>query len=194
MKALREATSNLLMHQNYFHYSPSQIIIYNNRIEFRNPGYSLKDPAEYNTPGSELRNTLIPPVFYDLGLADTKGTGIRTQILTLKGLGYPEVHWINSKQNDNFALIFQFPPDQATGQATEQAEIRDRSATILKYCSKPRTLKEIMVLLNLKHREHFLNEILNPLLEKEFLKRTIPDKPKSPNQKYVTVNKNEVKK
>jgi len=197
--ALREATTNLLMHQNYFHHSPSQIIIYNDRIEFRNPGYSLKDPEKFNIPGSEIRNSLIAPVFYDLGWAETKGTGIRTQILALKDLGYPEVQWVNSKQDDNFSLIFPYPIEQvtpqATGQATEhvtgqatgQAELDDRLAKVLKFCETPHSLKEIMEFLDLSHREHFMDEILNPLLENKYLRRTVPDKPKSPKQKYVTV-------
>jgi len=190
-KALREATSNLLMHQNYLHHSPSQIIIYNDRIEFRNPGYSLKNPEEYEIPGSELRNTLIAPIFYDLGWADTKGTGIKTEILILKELGYPEVNWVNNERSDNFALIFPYPTDQVaeqatehvTEQATEQAEIRDRTARILKFCESPKTRSEII----LTHREHFRSEILMPLLDNKLLKMTKPDKPKSPNQKYVTV-------
>ena len=189
-RALREALSNLLMHQNYFHYSPSQIIIYNNRIEFRNPGYSLKDPETFNVPGSELRNTLIAPVFYDLGWADTKGTGIKTQILPLEKQGYPKAEWINEEINDRFTAIFPYPVEEVTGQVTgqvsPQAKLDDRIARILKYCQNPRSLKEIMKLLEMKHREHFLDEILNPLLDKKLLRRTIPDKPRSPKQKYIT--------
>ena len=67
---------------------------------------------------------------------------------------------------------------QATEQATEQA--------ILKFCKEPKNTSEIMQLLGLKHREHFRSSILKPLIEKNLLELTIPDKPKSPKQKYKT--------
>jgi ATP-dependent DNA helicase RecG len=43
-----------------------------------------------------------------------------------------------------------------------------------------------MNLLGLKHREHFRATILNPLLKEGLLRPVIPDKPKSPKQKYYT--------
>mgnify|MGYP000129568285 CR=1 FL=1 len=192
-KALREALSNLLMHQNYFHPSPSQIRIYNDRIEFYNPGYSLKNPDEYEDPGSELRNALIAKVFYDLGWAETKGTGFRTAILSLKTAGYPPAIWKNDEKNDTFTIIFPYPTDQVTdqvtAQVTAQVEMRDRIAKLLKFCEEPRSLREMMHFLRLKHRVYFLKNILQPLLKEGHLARTIPEKPRSRFQKYVTVRK-----
>ncbi len=43
---------------------------------------------------------------------------------------------------------------------------------------------EIMRELRLKHKTHFRNKYLNPALEKAIIEMTIPDKPKSKNQKY----------
>ena len=144
---------------------------------------------EYEIPGSELRNTLIAKVFYDLGWAETKGTGFRTAILSLKKAGYPTATWKSDDKNDTFTIIFPHPADQVTAQVTAQVEIRDRIAKTLKFCEQPRTLKEMMSFLNLKHRVYFLKDVLTPLIEKKYLQRTIPDKPRSRFQKYVAVKK-----
>ena len=192
-KAIREAVNNLLMHQNYFHYSPAQVRIYNDRIEFYNPGHSLKDPEDFNEPGSELRNPLIASVFYDIGWAEAKGTGFRTTIIELPNIGYPQPKWENDEKQDTFALSFFYPQEkitrQVTDQVTDQVEIRDRMAKLLKFCEDPRSLKEMMEFLGLKHRPNFKKQILCPLLEKGYLKRTVPLKPSSRFQKYVSAKK-----
>jgi ATP-dependent DNA helicase RecG len=77
IKALREAIVNALMHRSYRENSPIQVIRYDNRIEIRNPGYSLKSEDHFGSPGSKTRNPVIAAVFHETNLAETKGSGIR---------------------------------------------------------------------------------------------------------------------
>jgi ATP-dependent DNA helicase RecG len=84
--------------------------------------------------------------------------------------------------------------EQATEQATEQvieqaADQAGRIENILRFCVLPRSSNVIMDYLKLTHREHFRAEILKPLLESGKLRLTIPDKPNSPKQKYITTKK-----
>ena len=70
-----------------------------------------------------------------------------------------------------------------TLQVTEQVK---RDELVLEYCRIPRTRGEIQLYVGMKHREHFRSEVLQPLLEKGLLLMTIPDKPKSSKQRYIT--------
>ena len=191
-KVLREALTNLLMHQNYFHYSPAQVRVYNDRVEFYNPGHSLKDPVLFDSPGSNLRNPLIAAVFYDIGWAEAKGTGIKTTREYLKNEGYPPPEYLNDMKSDTFTVTLRRPAEQVTPQVTPQVEMMDRVASTLNCCETPRSLKEIMAFLKLRDRKHFIEKILNPMLEKGYLKRTIPDKPRSRFQKYIAAKSMEV--
>lgn len=75
---IREALCNAVMHRDYSAGQSVQIIRYANRIEFQNPGYSLKPEDQLGLPGSISRNDKIGVVLHDLNIAETKGTGIRT--------------------------------------------------------------------------------------------------------------------
>jgi len=122
-KALREALTNLLMHQNYFHYSPAQVRVYNDRVEFYNPGYSLKDPAQFDFPGSKLRNPLIAAVFYDIGWAEAKGTGINTTKERLQVEGYALPEFANDMKGDTFTLILGNPEEFLTSKVTQEVDV-----------------------------------------------------------------------
>ncbi|MDD3761634.1 MAG: ATP-binding protein [Acidithiobacillus sp.] len=103
-KVIREALANAAMHRNYTLHSPTQIIRYSNRIEIRNVGYSLKEPAQLGMPGSRLRNPAIAAVLHDLHLAEAKGTGIRAmrRLAADAGLPLPEFH--SDRQANEFRL------------------------------------------------------------------------------------------
>lgn len=76
-RVIREAVVNALMHRSYRSHAPIQIIRYSNRLEIRNPGFSLKSPEHLGEPGSLPRNPKIAAALYDTRFAETKGSGIR---------------------------------------------------------------------------------------------------------------------
>ena len=64
LRALREALVNALMHRSYRVHAPVQVIRYANRLEIRNPGFSLKSPDHLGEPGSMPRNPHIAAVLH----------------------------------------------------------------------------------------------------------------------------------
>ena len=84
----------------------------------------------------------------------------------------------NAKTDGNF-----WAAPQATPQATPQAE------QILTFCVTARTRNEIAEHFGVKDPKFFAKKHIKPLLESGALRMTIPNKPTSPEQKYVTVER-----
>ena len=73
-------------------------------------------------------------------------------------------------------------------QVTHQViELSTVSKQILTFCTTPKSKKELAVFCGFKDLRNFTLKHINPLLESGQLEMTIPDKPKSRNQKYITV-------
>lgn len=80
--------------------------------------------------------------------------------------------------NGNPSRMPELPPDWSA------ERIRDR---ILTYClDRPRCIWEIGALLGYKDKKT-IRKYLNPLLDEGLLTRTVPDRPNSRNQRYLTV-------
>lgn len=105
---IREALANALMHRDYRVDQAIQIIRYSNRIEFHNPGYSLKPFDELGQSGSLTRNGKIAAVFHDLKFAETKGTGIATmkRLMYDAGLSTPPLIETDRDRNKFNLLLF----------------------------------------------------------------------------------------
>ena len=56
---------------------------------------------------------------------------------------------------------------------------------LLKAAKTPATTKELMDAIGLKDRETFYNNYLKPAIKEGYINYTIPDKPRSPKQRYV---------
>ena len=76
-RVVREVVANAVMHRDYRVHGSIQIIRYANRLEVRNPGYSIKAEERLGEPGSETRNPKIAAILHDVKFAETKGSGIR---------------------------------------------------------------------------------------------------------------------
>lgn len=99
---IREALVNLLMHRDYSRQATSQIIRFSDRIEFRNPGYSLKENPAEGKPGTEQRNPTIASVLHETKYAENRGYGIRMMIQEMEDIGLPAPEFISNKGEKTF--------------------------------------------------------------------------------------------
>lgn len=60
-----------------------------------------------------------------------------------------------------------------------------RLAALVDFCETERTRDEMMAIHGISSPSYFRQHYLKPLLESGRLRMTIPDKPKSKNQKYI---------
>lgn len=95
------------------------------------------------------------------------------------------VEWILEivKNSINELTVIGYPSDQVSDQVSDQDKTPiDRLLAVLG--NETLSALELMKRLSLSHRQSFRKHYLNPALEQNLIERTIPDKPKSKNQKY----------
>ena len=107
-KVVREAVVNTVMHRNYLRQQPIQLLRYSNRLEVQNPGYSLKALETLGEPGSQWRNPVIASVLHEMGLAETKGSGIRVMRKLMEEAGLSPPSFDSDRHNDQFAATYLF--------------------------------------------------------------------------------------
>jgi ATP-dependent DNA helicase RecG len=102
--AVREALVNALTHRDYRVPSTSQVIRYQDRIEVRNPGYSLVDDEQLGEPGSFPRNPRISDVFREMRLAENKGTGVAAIRRAMHGAGLTPPFFGSDRTRNQFVV------------------------------------------------------------------------------------------
>ena len=90
----------------------------------------------------------------------------------------PHVKMLEARALEDFATALGLATAQVTAQITAQV------ALVLRTASEARSREELQQSVALGDRKHFRETLLNPLLQANWLAPTLPEKPKSPRQKY----------
>lgn len=133
-------------------------------------------------------------MFREIGLADELGSGMRNtyKYTKLYSGGTPEFI-----EGDVFRTVIPLTPiavekvgPQNGGKMIPHDAPYDAPhERILAFCTEPHSKAEIMRHCGYHNSKHFTEKYLKPLLESGQLQMTLPDKPQSHNQKYMTVHK-----
>ncbi|MCL2859819.1 MAG: putative DNA binding domain-containing protein [Oscillospiraceae bacterium] len=197
----RELVSNMLKHRDFGNGRPARIIITKDSLYTEN----ANRPKKYGNINISnyfpyAKNPHIAAVFKDISFADDLGSGVRnlTKYTKIYSKSEPII-----KEDEMFSVTIPLLDlDKMAQVKAKMTKISDYDSTmitdydstmitdydkILNFCKTPRNINEIMEFMNLKHKPTFRENYLNPLLKQKKLEMTLPDKPKSKNQKYVTV-------
>ena len=76
--------------------------------------------------------------------------------------------------------------ERTNGQVITKKSVAEIEKAILNLCKKPKSRKEIQEYFGLSAKSNFIEKYIKPLLKVGKLNLTIPDKPSSKNQKYIS--------
>lgn len=181
-KIFREAISNLLIHREFSNPFPAKLIIEKNRVYIENSnkphGNGIIDPENFSP---YPKNPTIAKFFKEIGWVDELGSGVRNIYKYNRIYSGADPEFI---EGDVFKTIIYL-----TAQTVAAHDIDDKKRRIheiTEYCKEPRSRQEIQDYIGVKDSSDFTKRFLNPLIEGGFLKRTLPNKPTSPKQKYFS--------
>ena len=205
-RAVTEALVNALIHRDYIVLgSEIHIDMFDDRVEITSPGgmFGGGSIQEYDiySMRSMRRNPIIADLFHRMKYMERRGSGLRKIVTETEKLpGYSEKYkpeFFSSAidfrvilKNVNYDLVG--GTHQVSYQVTHQVTPQDSKTSkvsdqILNFCIEPQSKKDIALFCGFKDLRNFTLKYLNPLLKSGQLEMTIPDKPKSQNQKYVTI-------
>ncbi|MCR1876274.1 RNA-binding domain-containing protein [Paraclostridium bifermentans] len=181
----REVISNILIHREYTNPFPAKLIIEEDKVITENSNkphrYGYINPENFSP---FPKNPIIAKVFKEIGWVDELGSGVRNiyKYSKLYSGNQPKL-----VEEDIFKIFIPVMPQampQAMPQVMPQGE--SRNSKILEFCNEPKSKNEILEFLGLKDRKNLMKNILQPLINNGELKLMIPDKPRSPKQKYYS--------
>ena len=191
INALREAITNAVMHRDWFIDGANVFVeIYTDRVEVVSPG-SLPRGLSLADLGSKSvrRNPLIADLLHRIDFIEKAGTGIRRIRNETRAQGCPEPEF----EANGFVTVTFRPNPAVRAEAEEYPAVRVTTEVtgevtgevrLLQVIAGEMTRQHLQEALGLKHEDHFRKAYLSPALQAGLIEMTIPDKPRSRNQRY----------
>lgn len=142
-------------------------------------------------------NPVIADLFHRMKYMERRGSGLRKIVSESEKLpGYTEAYkpeFFSTAgdfrvvlKNVNY-IMYGSTIHDAIHDAIHDVSVKDKQDRLMEFCTKAKSRDEMQAYIDISSRSHFIKVYLKPLLASGKLKMTLPDKPKSKNQKYVTV-------
>lgn len=202
VEGVREALTNALAHANY-EISGSRIFIaiYDDRLEIQNPGIMPPGMSidQFKAGISRVRNPVIARTLGELELIEEWGSGYKRIKDACEEGGYPLPKW---EEFGSALRVTFYPHSEQTTRSELGASLGTQLAPswhpvletvsqdaeiqrFLSFCERPRSPQEMISYMKWSDRTKFRRRFITPLLDTSLIKRTLPERPKSPKQKYV---------
>ncbi len=178
INAVREAILNALVHRDYSIHSenmPIEIKMFRDRIEIHNPGglYGRLTLDDLGKVQADTRNPVIANALEVLGVTENRYSGVPTMRREMKEADLEQPYFENI--GGSFTVTFY-----------NKIKTKNESGSIVDFCREPRSKKEIADFLGIGSVGYATSKYITPLVNTGVLHRTMPDKPKSKNQKYYS--------
>ena len=191
-RIFRELVANIVAHREYTSAAPATMVIYKDRVEFKNPniphGRGPIDPAHF-TPYP--KNPTLCKFLIQLGRYEELGSGVNnvTKYLPFYAPGAGSASFI---EDDMFTTVVPLAPvasevpgqvpGQVTGQVTGQVPVEVMK--LLEAIVGEMTRTQIQALLKLRGRANFEDRYLKPAVGLGLVEMILPGKPRSSKQRY----------
>ena len=184
IKAVREVILNALVHRDYSVFTentPISLEMYRDRLVVRNRGglYGGSSLKQLGKGRFETRNAALANMLELLNVTENRYSGIPTIIREMEKAGLPEARFEVKRGDFEVTLRNNIYP------ASDEIDKTNLPAAILIFCKTPRSRKELVAFTG-KSQYYTMSAIIQPLLTAGKLLYTLPEKPKSAKQRFVT--------
>ncbi|MCR9103429.1 MAG: hypothetical protein NXI25_26020 [bacterium] len=195
--AVEEALANAVYHKSYELGKPIEVQIWPDKIEILSfpgpvPPVNAQILAENRRiVARDYRNRRVGDFLKELHLTEGRGTGIPTMRRAMERNGSPLPILETDEQCTYFLTTLAVHPifegDQVSNQVSNQVndEINEANKRVLEVLSKEElSSSELLRQLGLTAQTKNYKKYIAPALDRGWIEMTVPDKPRSRNQKY----------